>query len=600
MKYFNDGQLVIPTYQRGIVWNQEKQLKLMKSVFEGLPVGALLVWQTTGNNKVMYHLIDGLQRTTTILEFLKVPLRYVHAELLDDSVVASLVQSVQESVASPPSELQVLAELRAWIASVPSTTDQNFTSYRLASKLLAAFAEAPTIAAIERLEPSSASVLSSIRDQISVEDYKIPVIVYEGAESELPGIFERINSEGTPLSKYQKFAASWASQQTTIANPAIRMAVRDKYKQLEDHGYVVADFDPYDPDYEYDLFEYLFGLGKLVSQQYPALLSPSDGVTDVESASFSIATISHGLRMADMNKLPQYFSRNDETINPERFEAVVLGAVDAVDRILRPVYRLRLNTTSGADAKLALPELQVLSFICALIAHRYAHREFEQRTDWAGEWQGAFRAPLLGHLLIDIVQQNWRGSGDSRIFTTTWQDAEGQIPGSHYATPPVWNYVEQILDAWFEESLRSEQRDRASIRSIEKLLMRFIYMKRLSVADNEHKVFEIDHILPVRRLAQLIPDGEGWPISNIANLTLLEKDDNRRKATQTLREYVDALSSEGKDEIVARIDHLALHPITACDISLPVGHRVYTKETYIQFLRSRWIDIKSALREALQ
>ena len=602
-KYFQEGQLVIPTYQRGIIWGQDKQQNLMKSVFARLPLGSLLVWQTTAGDRVMYHLIDGLQRTTTILEFLKAPLKYVQVELLGETYVRDLHGALRASTEDEVNEAQVLAELRLWVNSVKSTAGTDgFTTFRLGQRLLDTFFAGEASASVQdRLETPCAAILDAIRQQIAIEDYKIPVIVYEGDEAELPGIFERINSTGTPLSKYQKFAASWAARTTRIASAPIRNSVREKYKQLEDRGFVVADYDPEDPDYEHDLFEYLFGLGKHMAKEHESLLAQSDDITDVESASFSIATITHGLRMGEMPLLPQKFISEGNQIVPEAFEAAALAAFAAVDSIIKPLYRLRLNTKSGAEAKLSIPELQLLSFVSAFVSLRYRAPEFEERSDWGGDWDASFKAPVRQHLLVDLLQQSWRGSGDSTIYSRTWDHpAIGPIvPSDYYKNEVSWEYMDRVLDTWFEESLQSEQRERAPIRAVEKILMRFVYMTRISVADNEDKEFEIDHVLPVKRLLDHIPADEGWPISCIANLTLLEKADNRRKSTQTLKEYVDVLSKEGAHSQVTSIQSLSLHPIGDCDITIAPGAATYTKDAYVAFLKSRWQGIKDALQDVL-
>lgn len=41
----------------------------------------------------------------------------------------------------------------------------------------------------------------------------IPVIVYTGDENNLPEIFDRINSQGTPLDQYEVYAAAWPVKQ---------------------------------------------------------------------------------------------------------------------------------------------------------------------------------------------------------------------------------------------------------------------------------------------------------------------------------------------------------------------------------------------------
>ncbi|EYF00302.1 Hypothetical protein CAP_0954 [Chondromyces apiculatus DSM 436] len=80
-----NGTLLIPEFQRGYVWGDEQRLRLMDSIWQGIPIGSLLVWRT-GSDKglkvrteigpctlptpraasVRSYVIDGLQRLTTL------------------------------------------------------------------------------------------------------------------------------------------------------------------------------------------------------------------------------------------------------------------------------------------------------------------------------------------------------------------------------------------------------------------------------------------------------------------------------------------------------------------------------------------------------
>lgn len=79
------GDLVIPSFQRPFVWDDERRLSLLDSIAKGLPIGALLVWRTTLKDLGTYkdlggvklqqqaehkdkiaYLIDGHQRISTL------------------------------------------------------------------------------------------------------------------------------------------------------------------------------------------------------------------------------------------------------------------------------------------------------------------------------------------------------------------------------------------------------------------------------------------------------------------------------------------------------------------------------------------------------
>jgi hypothetical protein len=43
----DDGRLIIPPFQRDVVWEQERMLALWDSMYRSYPIGSLLCWRTT-------------------------------------------------------------------------------------------------------------------------------------------------------------------------------------------------------------------------------------------------------------------------------------------------------------------------------------------------------------------------------------------------------------------------------------------------------------------------------------------------------------------------------------------------------------------------
>lgn len=73
------GGIALPQFQRGYVWNREQVRKLMASLYQGHPVGSLLVWDTRteqvtsqikGGGPIRQGLVklllDGQQRITSL------------------------------------------------------------------------------------------------------------------------------------------------------------------------------------------------------------------------------------------------------------------------------------------------------------------------------------------------------------------------------------------------------------------------------------------------------------------------------------------------------------------------------------------------------
>jgi hypothetical protein len=77
------GDIKIPKFQRGFVWDEDQIIKLLESIYEGYPIGSLLFWlsdkpmrserdiggfelPTTPDKYPRNYVLDGQQRLTTI------------------------------------------------------------------------------------------------------------------------------------------------------------------------------------------------------------------------------------------------------------------------------------------------------------------------------------------------------------------------------------------------------------------------------------------------------------------------------------------------------------------------------------------------------
>lgn len=84
LEMVSTGALRIPRFQRPFIWLEDRQLELMRSIREGIPIGALMIWRTTDAPVTFYerlggfplnvnqnaspqqYLLDGVQRITTL------------------------------------------------------------------------------------------------------------------------------------------------------------------------------------------------------------------------------------------------------------------------------------------------------------------------------------------------------------------------------------------------------------------------------------------------------------------------------------------------------------------------------------------------------
>lgn len=185
------GELVLPRFQRTEVWDKKKKRSLVESIRTRLPIGSLLVYEA-GQSQV---LVDGLQRTIAIRDYKTSPKHFITAESLQGPVMDELLNAVSGIAAAndvaEPSIDQLLGCVDAWIQAAPNLTAAGLRVDDLA------------IVANERLElGADADQLSSIRDSgyhlwdlidatSNIDDYPIGLLVFKGQASLLPEIFRK-------------------------------------------------------------------------------------------------------------------------------------------------------------------------------------------------------------------------------------------------------------------------------------------------------------------------------------------------------------------------------------------------------------------------
>jgi len=594
-------RLELPRFQRAQVWSEPDQRALIRSIHEGHPIGSLLLYEIPGEAKPKrYLLVDGLQRTTAIRDYHSSPLRYLEAETVPQENVSALREALLEIGDGLIEVEDVDRALEGWMRATGELLGaKGFNANKLVSAVLEGLSIEIDDAGRESLIDLAHPVLDDIRDHVDIGAYRLPVIVYQGAEGQLPDIFEKINARGTKLNKYEVFAATWVNQETEVETLAIRDAILEKYASILEQGFKIPGLENGEIQ-EYSLFEYLFGLGKHLAAQFPLLFGRSDDPTGIESVAFTLATVAHGMRLSEMKSLPSKMLRDSAgRVEPQLFEGALIDAASFVNSVLRPFIELKLNSTNGLT-DVAHTEYQISSMIARVLVGRYNPATWEEREAWEQERKAILATTLPQHYFYDVLQQNWRGSGDSRLYNHVWEEADdsGRRPSPLYLRVIAREEWNRAFDDWFEKQRLYSQKARSNVRGVDKLFLRFVYCNIVTAMEERQHVFEIDHLFPVSRLVQLIgDDAEGWPISSVGNLALFDWKTNREKTKYTIREYIDSLPENEKGTKINLLQRYLLCEIEDVDIPSTVG---WGRDAYVEFLQKRFSTMRDRVLGVLK
>lgn len=202
------GQIRIPAFQRGFVWEPDRVAYLMDSIYKGFPFGSLLFWRTKEQLKSerslgpfslpspaedypVDYVLDGQQRITSIFGVFQTQLLRPPGDSWQDIYFDHTAdKSAQEPLffALPPNEVDAKKHF-------PLRTLFDTTAYR---KATAGFDE---------------TLAKKIDDMQTVfKEVRIPVQQFRTEDKATVAIiFERVNRQGVPLDTLQLLSAwTWS------------------------------------------------------------------------------------------------------------------------------------------------------------------------------------------------------------------------------------------------------------------------------------------------------------------------------------------------------------------------------------------------------
>ncbi len=531
-------QINLPKFQRSVVWNDERQKKLIGSIRQGFPIGALLLYKSanTTNGIDRYSIIDGLQRTTAIIKYLKSQTTFIgnsDADILPEWQSFGM-WVVQTFTGTTPTNSETIDLIHRFISEQTSVDIDrmdfcNFVVARFPSTSIQAFA------ASDELKSRFEDFKSSVKQSLDIRGANVPVIIFEGDESLLPEIFERLNSHGVPLNKYQIFAATWRDE-CQIQNPEVVEAIKQFYMgRLQDSSLEIDDIDVDGMPTELTLFDYLTGLGSVLTKKFPVLFDENWS----DFIAFQIATVAHKLPIGSMRQLPNRFQRNnDALIATDAFTDALLASCEIVSTALKGRLSLKLNSSETAEFA-GHSAFQIDSIVTLILLDGFTAMSWVPKESQFGSLN--IEQYIRRWYLIDRLKDVWGNAGDSQYFRYVWTQPDSESDYIEVVADPTSNTVEQLgsaLDNWFNDQMTRRDRSRKNVTRDTRLVLRYFYYNILSVGDEDENFFHVDHIVPVSWWSgffKKFADSAG-PINSIGNLCLMiDRDNSHKKKKLPLR-----------------------------------------------------------------
>jgi hypothetical protein len=184
------GDIRMPAFQRGFVWDRKQVLELLSSIYQGFPIGSLLLWKTElremnleDPSKSFFPRIDEKYPTNYILDGLQ--------------RLSSLYAVFHYNAADHPKKFEVAFDLERQVFIYPQADKPTVLPLSVLFK--------PTEfiqyhGRLSLLPNGNILINNAVSLLTTFQEYQLPIVTIEGRRaSEVVQIFERINSTGTRL-----------------------------------------------------------------------------------------------------------------------------------------------------------------------------------------------------------------------------------------------------------------------------------------------------------------------------------------------------------------------------------------------------------------
>ena len=570
------AHITIPQFQRSLVWSDPQKNEFINTVKEGNPFGSILVYQS---NISKYEIIDGLQRFTTLRDYEKNPVKYLNISKDNYSEITTISKIMQKDIPNLSIEIlekKVVDSIKEVLQSMSLFDKKLCRSIRKA--VVGEFGEAIRRITDEAIDEEVEKMIEVWQNDIDFRALKIPTIIYTGDGSELPDIFERLNTGGTKLSRYEVFASTWNSIKLKIEREDYLDYIEDLYKKkCERTKLSISNFEEgvIKRTKELSLYEFCFALGKKIKDSCEILFATySDTQEDqVDSIGFtSLATVL-GIPLKKLSILNKFINETTNVKNLMLLTDKIVESYKQIEKILK-------HYISTVDCKIFTKfiEAQILAILGTYFKLYYKVNEdlSVSQENTSRTIKENFSRYMPFAYLYDIISEFWAGSGDRKLA----EELSKPISENRFTSFILKEKWETLLREWMNNQILKKAKN-VSIET--KLFLNFICKTKLEWHNNQIK-YDIEHIIPKKRILDKNLDVS---ISAIGNLCLLPACDNRRKKDETVYEYLDRTS---EITIINEDSAKKLYYPTRDELSFIRAGEDFNVDHYNRFLRDMGLE----------
>ena len=576
----DDNKFIIPQFQRSVVWKQKRRKDFITNLRNGEPFGVIPI--RMNNNR--YELIDGLQRITTIRDYINRPFEYLTENDLNIDLIKQILRShlkdldvaVDENyIATRTPELKsylfdcIKGNLKEWEIIEQTKSKFGFKSHEISEYI--------------------SQIREEFKNEQDISTLTVMAIDYRGPSENIPTVFYNLNTGGVQLSKYETYAALWSTPLYQISDTTLLTSVKNKYTQLQEDSDIDVDFDEDDLITNgITLFEYCYALGEVIrnrDNKFDLLFGENTKSTD--PVGFEILALILGLGVNKAEKLHDLLKDA-----PSSF---LIDIKDMIEQSLKDIKSALSNVVYGLNKSGLTSDSNYLMYhiLISYIKQYYTVDLHAWKVIPKNDTLPIkdFKKYLHLHYIFDCLTDYWR-------INRQVSDLQREL-SDEQKTEKYWHNI--ALSDWKEgidDFISSQSNVAKNIPQKNKLFINFLMFLKLKETPmfsihfmnptDDQGILDFEHIIPKKIIQNHLKDMKAseqsiFPVSTIGNLCYLSVKDNRSKRDKTIYEFKESRPSYTFDS-----DYLDFIEYPS-EEELYFIHYSNTKfrDAYIQFLKNR-------------
>ena len=534
---YQTGVLQIPRIQRKLVWKQDQKQKLQDSLMNGYPVGVIL-FSNTNSQK---YIIDGLQRTTTIMGIFNNMFENMKPKILKDIISKTIKflnkEYPQYSKVIDKSDFKLLeAKITENIRiKIESTNPRDSDSFAksFCQKHINSIQDINKGFDSLFIEAILKNIHKTASEELGINEYSLPYIMFDGTVEETAHLFELINKQGTKLENSDIWRSKWSTIEMNFHDQQITNKINQSFDSIlnDSSGIKHEKVDVLSPfDVIWYIFEELFSknwnhhISKVFSGKKNNKLNESDKIITGLASLINLIKLDILLSLSN----DQRFSKKDldfedSEIGP-KFRDLIKSKEDVdqiIERLTRTVkiFDIIFNSFSfykgnkkTNNSSTFLPE-KTYSIVILGNIYKFIYANQISDENFVKQYQDLF----IKHYIYDLLSGTFGSSSSKKAFVS--------ISEGHYLNPLPEGALERRIEDFYDNSLKKARKNTFDNKAC--TLMAYLFMQDINISENDKQSFHNDHLIPKSKLEE---SGIETGVASFANLSLISDTENHQKS----------------------------------------------------------------------